>query len=185
MSVELVYETHATTTDNERAIATGWLPGQLSEEGVRNAIALGARRRNDGISLVYVSDLKRALDTVAIAFDGIDLPIISDQRLRECNYGTANGMPTAQLEVQRLAHIDRPWPGGESYRDVVGRMARLLADIQVAHFRRRVLLVGHSANKWALDHLILRSDLAASVAGGMAWQPGWEYVLPDDWSAQA
>ena len=33
MPVELVYETHATTVDNEQGIATGWLPGRLSARG--------------------------------------------------------------------------------------------------------------------------------------------------------
>lgn len=30
MAVELVYETHSITTDNEAGIATGWLPRRLS-----------------------------------------------------------------------------------------------------------------------------------------------------------
>jgi hypothetical protein len=33
-AVEIVYETHATTTDNEASVATGWLPGQLSDQGI-------------------------------------------------------------------------------------------------------------------------------------------------------
>jgi hypothetical protein len=33
MAVELVYETHSVSVDNERGITTGWLPGELSEEG--------------------------------------------------------------------------------------------------------------------------------------------------------
>jgi hypothetical protein len=35
--VEIVYETHSISEDNERGIATGWLPGRLSEEGRRLA----------------------------------------------------------------------------------------------------------------------------------------------------
>ena len=31
--IELVFETHSLSTDNERGIATGWLPGELSEHG--------------------------------------------------------------------------------------------------------------------------------------------------------
>ncbi|MFF3956464.1 hypothetical protein ACFYY1_25025 [Streptomyces sp. NPDC001890] len=31
-SIQLVHETHATTTDNEAGIATGWLPGVFSEQ---------------------------------------------------------------------------------------------------------------------------------------------------------
>ena len=42
MAIELVYETHSTTIDNETGIATGWLEGTLSERG-RDAGG-GARR---------------------------------------------------------------------------------------------------------------------------------------------
>ena len=42
MPITLVYETHSTTLDNEAGIATGWLPGELSEEGLRQAVALGS-----------------------------------------------------------------------------------------------------------------------------------------------
>lgn len=34
MAVQIVFETHATTRDNEAGIATGWLPGELSDEGI-------------------------------------------------------------------------------------------------------------------------------------------------------
>jgi len=50
--LELVYETHSTTLDNEAGIATGWLPGELSETGRRQARELGERRRDDGIAAV-------------------------------------------------------------------------------------------------------------------------------------
>jgi broad specificity phosphatase PhoE len=70
MAVELVYETHSISVDNERGIATGWLPGELSAEGRRLAYALGERRRNDGIDCVFTSDLRRAVETAEIAFEG-------------------------------------------------------------------------------------------------------------------
>lgn len=37
MAIELVYETHSSTEDNEHAIATGWLPGRLSASGREHA----------------------------------------------------------------------------------------------------------------------------------------------------
>jgi broad specificity phosphatase PhoE len=55
LTVELVYETHSTTVDNERGVATGWLPGELSDEGKLRARALGGRRRDDGIACVFGS----------------------------------------------------------------------------------------------------------------------------------
>lgn len=182
MAVQLVYETHAITTDNEAGIATGWLPGRLSEAGFEAAAELGARRRDDGIAVAYASDLERARATAKIAFEGGSMPIIEDVRLRECNYGRLNGMPRARLERERSAHVERPWPDGESYLDVVARTAEFLADVARDRDGARVLLIGHSANHWAIEHLLLGKDLAALVAAGMTWQPGWEFVLAAGWT---
>ncbi|HXG25952.1 MAG TPA: histidine phosphatase family protein [Candidatus Binatia bacterium] len=177
MTVRIVFETHATTTDNEAGVATGWLPGELSAYGRENAADLGARRRDDGIDAIYVSDLARALETVGIAFAGSPIPVHVDPRLRECDYGRLNGMARERLDAERSAHVDAPWPGGESYRDVVARTRDLLGDLAARHHGGRVLLVGHSATRLALDHLLLGRDLEALVAAPFAWRPGWEYEL--------
>jgi broad specificity phosphatase PhoE len=179
VTVRLVYETHATTTDNEEGIATGWLPGALSATGRENAADLGRRRRDDGIDAIHVSDLARAVATVRIAFPETAIPIHLDARLRECNYGRLNGMPRTRLDAERASHVDEPWPDGESYRDVVERTRSLLAHLRLRHDGHRVLLVAHSANRIALDHLLLGRDLAQLVEAPFDWQPGWEYELPD------
>ena len=185
MAVELVYETHAITTDNEAGIATGWLPGTLSAAGRETARELGLRRRDDGIDVIFVSDLARAVETVQIAFAGSTLPVIRDERLRECNYGRLNGMARRRLDEERGTHLDEPWPDGESYRQVVARTAAFLEDVARDRDRARVLVIAHSANQWALDHLLLGADLAGCVAAGMTWQPGWEYLVPNRWSRKA
>jgi broad specificity phosphatase PhoE len=178
--VQLVYETHAITTDNEAGIATGWLPGRLSKRGRETAAALGARRREDGLAAVFVSDLERALETVRIAFAGSPIPVVVDARLRECNYGRLNGMARTRLDAERANHVDEPWPGGESYRDVVDRTASFLADLAAQWDGRRILVVAHSANKLALDQLLLGVRLGELLVRPMDWQPGWEYLVPTD-----
>ena len=82
MAIELVYETHSTTVDNEERRGTGWLPGELSAVGREQARALGARRRDDGLDAVFSSDLERAVETARIAFDGTEIPRFLDWRLR-------------------------------------------------------------------------------------------------------
>jgi hypothetical protein len=42
----------------------------------------------------------------------------------------------------------------------------------------RVLLVSHSAPRWALDHLFHRKPLEELLEGPFDWQPGWENFLP-------
>lgn len=177
MSVRLVYETHSITTDNEAGIATGWLPGELSGAGRAAARELGERRRDDGIDAIYVSDLGRALQTVSIAFEGSAIPVVVDPRLRECNYGDLNGAPVAALDLERIRHVASPWPGGESYADVVARTRELLGDLRMEREGERLLLVGHSANRWALQHLLLGATLAEVIGAPFAWQPGWEFEL--------
>ena len=70
MSIEIVFETHSTTEDNEAGRATGWLPGRLSQQGKAQARELGRRRAQGGIAAVFCSDLRRAVQTAELAFDG-------------------------------------------------------------------------------------------------------------------
>ncbi|MDI6105111.1 histidine phosphatase family protein [Actinoplanes sp. NEAU-A12] len=93
MPIEIVFETHALSEDNERGIATGWLPGRRCEQGRANAADMGRRRRDSGIDAVFTSDLRRAAETAEIAFGDTGIPILYDWRLRECDFGTRNGSP--------------------------------------------------------------------------------------------
>lgn len=185
MGIALVYETHSISTDNEAWVATGWLPGELSMEGQRLAAQLGARRRDDGIVAVFVSDLRRAMQTAEIAFRGSSVPIIRDQRLRECNYGSLNGAPVEQVARERTRRVETPFPGGQSYRDVVDQMAGFLEELAAGRDGERLLVISHSANRWALDCLLNGATLKDLVGAPFAWQEGWEYLLPAGWRADS
>jgi broad specificity phosphatase PhoE len=174
VSVELVFETHSTSEDNEAGIATGWLPGRLSARGREQARELGERRRDDGLSVVFTSDLRRAVETAEIAFAGSSLPVVQDERLRECDHGELNG--TREPLDDRAAHVDVPYPGGESWRQAVERVAGFLEELRRNHDGERVLVIGHTATRLALEVACGR-DLEDLVGAPFAWRPGWEYVF--------
>ena len=178
MSVAIVFETHATSTDNKAGIATGWLPGDVSEGGLLQAVELGERRRAGGFAAVFTSDLARAVRTAEIAFAGTEVPIHTDPRLRECNYGRLNGAPVAVLEQERPARVEGAFPGGESYRDVAARVGAFLTDLHPRFEGRRILVIGHAATRWSLDHLLAGASLAELVSAPFDWREGWSYVLP-------
>jgi broad specificity phosphatase PhoE len=177
VTVEVVFETHSTTVDNEEGRATGWRPGQLSERGRAQARELGRRRVNDEISAVFCSDLARAVETASVAFGGSALPVLHDWRLRECDYGRRNGMPVSELHAGRREYLDRPYPGGESWREAATRVGRFLADLPLRWSGQRVLVIGHTATRWGLEQHLLGAQLEDLAGGDFTWQPGWEYVL--------
>ena len=178
MSIEIVFETHALTEDNERGIATGWLPGRLSARGRDNAAAMGQRRGHDGITAVFSSDLRRSIETAEIAFARTDIPVFFDWRLRECDFGTLNGSPAAQVSAARVEHVDQPFPCGESQRQAVRRTAGLLADLPSRWDQQRVMLIGHLATYRTLEHVTTGVSLEDIVATDFTWRPeGWEYQI--------
>ena len=175
--IELVYETHSTTQDNEAGRATGWLPGRLSERGRREARELGQRRAADRIAAVFCSDLGRAVETATIAFGATGIPVLHDWRLRECDYGSRNGMPASEMHAHRREHLDVPYPDGESWRQAVMRTGRFLGDLPLRWDGRRVVVIGHVATRWGLDHVIGGVAIEDLMAAEFGWRPGWEYRL--------
>lgn len=178
MAIDIVFETHSTSEDNERGIATGWLPGRLSDLGRRQAWELGRRRRDDGLAAVLCSDLARAVETAAIAFENRSIPVLLDWRLRECDYGDRNGSDAAALHRDRHRHLVEPHPGGESWRQAVDRVARSLTDLAPRWDGCRLLVVGHVATRWGLEVALAGGSLTELAGQGFGWRPGWEYRIP-------
>jgi 2,3-bisphosphoglycerate-dependent phosphoglycerate mutase len=178
MPIDIVFETHALTEDNENGVATGWLPGRLSATGRANAAEMGRRRGHDGIAAVFCSDLRRSVETAEIAFAGTDIPVLFDWRLRECDFGTLNGSPGAALRATRTQYIDRPFPAGESHRQAIHRVAGLLTDLPSRWAGQRVMLIGHLATYRALEHVADSVPIEDTVTADFTWRPeGWQYRL--------
>jgi broad specificity phosphatase PhoE len=106
----IIFESHSTSTDNEKGIASGHLDPPLSEKGRKQAQDLGHRYQRRIIPVVYCSDLQRSIQTAEIAFASKKTPIIQDPRLREWDYGDFNGYPATELEQMKFSHIQQPFP---------------------------------------------------------------------------
>lgn len=176
----IVFETHAASLDNEAGLASGWFDAGLSARGEQQARELGERRRHDAFAAVYCSDLARAVRTAEIAFGGRGIPIVRDARLRECDYGALSRHPAADIEARRANHVTLPFPGGESYEECVARVSTWLADARVAHPGRDLLVIGHRATFYALEHLLCRLPLEQAIAASWCWRPGWTYRNSQD-----
>jgi 2,3-bisphosphoglycerate-dependent phosphoglycerate mutase len=173
----LVFETHATSLDNEAGLASGWFDVDLSARGEDQARALGSRRRHDDFVAVFCSDLSRARRTAEIAFKDRKLPIVPDARLRECDYGALTRRAALEIEARRADYIVTPFPEGESYQQVVERVSSWLTDAICKFAGETVLVIGHRATFYAFEHVVRKLPLHEAVVAPWQWQPGWVYHI--------
>lgn len=180
MSVHITYFVHGTTTDNEQDLATGWLPGELSEVGREQAERLGKQVSSKRFDVVFCSDLKRAVESAELGF-GDKYEIIQDKRLRECNYGDMNGKSAISFKNKMEDFVDTPFPNGESYKDVEARLTSFVEYLRTNYDGKHVAIVAHQGPQLALDVLLRDRTWPQAISEDWrkvkAWQPGWEYSV--------
>lgn len=185
MSVCITYFVHGTTSDNEEGRMSGWKDVDLSALGIEQNKALKVRLVNQPFDAVYTSDLLRAKKTADTVFGDRGIEIIADQRLRERNDGIHNGARASEVQLDEYNHIDKPVPEGESCKDVERRIMSLLTDLQRQWNGGSVAFVGHRFPQLALEVLLNGKTWEEAIATDWrytkSWQPGWEYLIPDDW----
>ncbi|MBI1309534.1 MAG: histidine phosphatase family protein [Proteobacteria bacterium] len=176
--ITLIFEAHSTTFDNEAELSSGHNDVDLSPLGLRQCVELRERYAGKKVDAVYTSDLQRAYKTGAIAFEGRHTPLFTDKRLRECDYGELTQQDAHMVKAQRLQRVDVPFPNGESYRQTSARMKAFLDELPARHKDGDVVMViGHRATQYGLEHWILGKPLEEVVVAPWAWQPGWTYEL--------
>jgi 2,3-bisphosphoglycerate-dependent phosphoglycerate mutase len=133
---------HGESTWNKENRFTGWTDVDLSERGVAEAHRAGQLLRQQGyvFDVAYTSVLKRAIRTLWIAMDEMDLmwiPVYNSWRLNERHYGALQGLNKAetaekfgeqQVKIWRrsydiqppaLTKEDERWPGRDPrYQDL-------------------------------------------------------------------
>ena len=133
---------------------------ELSATGRRQAEAvgtwLGNRDAAEHPTTVLCSPYRRAASTaeIAMAAAGLELPVRSDERLRERDLGMFDGLTGTGIrehfpeEAERRKRTGKFYyrpPGGESWCDVVLRLRSFIADLQAEQVDERVLVASHQA----------------------------------------
>ena len=147
---KLVMLRHGQSTWNLENKFTGWTDVDLSEQGVKEAQSAGKILREEGFGfdLAYTSVLKRAIRTLWITLDDMDLmwiPVYRAWQLNERHYGALQGLDkkaTAekysdeQVKIWRRSYSIRP-PALElddpRHPNQEARYAALLPEERPAH----------------------------------------------------
>jgi len=115
---------HGESTWNKENRFTGWTDVDLSEKGINEAKKAAEVLKSEGYTfdIAYTSVLKRAIRTLWLTLDGMDLmwiPVIRHWRLNERHYGSLQGLNKAetaekygeeQVKIWRRSYDIQPPP---------------------------------------------------------------------------
>lgn len=174
--VTIIFEPHGTTFDNEKQLPSGHFDVELSPLGIEQSEEMGRRYEADHFDAIFCSDLQRAYRSAEIGF-GNKWSIIRDARLRECDYGEYTRKPELWRDDEKTNRISVPFPNGESYDQITVRMKSFLDELKEKYNSKRVMIIGHRATQYALEHLINGVLLDRFIPAPWKWQPGWKYEL--------
>lgn len=181
----------------------------LSAEGEEQARALARHiaelPAGEGPTVVVSSPYRRARQTAEIGLADAGLDVLLDERLRERELGTHDGLTWYGIQdryPEESARRDRQGkfyyrpPGGESWADVVLRVRSILDELANRYDGERVWLFSHEAVilsfRYVLEGLEADRVLAlqreepianASMTRYRNTAEGWELVREDDTSA--
>ncbi len=147
---------HGESQANEKNIWSGQrIDAELTEAGKKQAMLLGEKLSRYSIDAVYASPLIRACQTAEIAADFLKLPYSFDPRLKEANYGQAEGCSFDEVREKWPGireywinpvpmHFDARFPGGESLRDVQDRAWQALKELVENNDYYHIAVVTHA-----------------------------------------
>ena len=152
MPQSMVLARHGETEWSLSLRHTGKTDLPLTEEGRRQARALGPRLHAWTFSLVLTSPLQRALETCRLAGYGEQAQVRPD--LEEWDYGRYEGLTSQQIqELQPNWSLWRDGcPGGEKAEDVGSRADRVIAEVRLVDGDVLIFAHGHVlrvlASRW-------------------------------------
>ena len=153
-------ETAAATGAEQLELTTRDMDTPLSDLGAEQSAALGrwlAKGSFDGTSRVIASPYLRAQQTARIALDAAGgslsrLPVSTDERLRDRELGTLDGLTTLGIEARfpelaaqrvRVGKFYQRPPGGEAWTDVLLRLRSFDQTLAAGAADEHVLIFSH------------------------------------------
>lgn len=148
---QLIIVRHGQTEWNIKGIRQGHLDSPLTGRGLAQAKALGQRLAREKFSVLYSSDLGRAVETAREIVSVTGHQIVTDERLRERHLGIFQGLNADEInerypEERRLLRTSGPGyviPGGESMIQQVERNVAFFDSLAVRHAGETIVVVTH------------------------------------------
>ncbi len=143
---------HGQSAGNAEGRFGGHSPTPLSALGIEQAKVTAERLAKERITVIYSSDLHRAVQTAAPLAELLDLPINKNPAFRERKVGVLEGLTfdesKAQYPKDYYALINRNIhhviTEGESYRQLLKRATKALHEVIRNHQSEKIVIFSHT-----------------------------------------
>lgn len=130
---------HGETVDNAAQIMQGQTPGELNDNGIKQAEDLAQRMANEHIDVFVSSDLHRSIQTCQIIANRHHAQVVTTPLLRERDWGDFTGR-----FIPSLPKNPDDWPANiESIPSMKSRAQNFLTWLSVTYPGKTILAVGH------------------------------------------
>ena len=157
--LDILLVRHGQTKWNVEMRLQGTLDSDLTETGIYQAKKLGERLSDIEFSKVFASPSGRTMKTAELVLGNRVSPIITDERLKEMNFGILEGKKVETLDERfkneiAIMHEDpeiyNPSEyNGETYNELIGRTSDFLDDI-ISRENGKILVVAHGMSLMAI-----------------------------------
>ena len=148
MPTTIVLVRHGETDWNRERRYQGHADTPLNEAGRRQAVELADGLRDEGLTAVYTSPLRRAAETADIVAGRLGLEAEELEALREIDVGDSQGLTVDEVKArfpERLDDVWRSgWQNGETHDQLSARVVPALLGLDRTHTGGRVLGVTHA-----------------------------------------
>lgn len=142
--MDLYLVRHGETQENTDGIVQGWMDTKLNANGKAQALA-AAESFSKPIDAIFSSDLQRSTRTAnAFRKKYPDIPYFEDARLRERNFGDAQGTQSSKhgWEVFWASKDSVSIPNAETLNDFTARVNEFIKSLEKLQYKK-ILIVTH------------------------------------------
>lgn len=176
--MEIYIVRHGETIWNKEKRLQGSTDIELGERGIELAHKTGVALMDTKIDVIFSSPLKRAHKTAELIRNNRDIEIITDDRIRELNFGVSEGKRYEDLYQDENCYFKhfftqpelyKPSENGESLDHLIDRASQFMADViePLADIHERVMIVAHGAMNKAIMSYIKNHSIEHFWSGGL------------------
>lgn len=176
--MEIYIVRHGETVWNEKKLLQGRTDIELNEKGRELAVITGQNLRNTHFDVVFSSPLKRAHETARLIVGDRNIPIITNDLIKEMCFGDWEGQNMSELlkdpsqDFQyffKRPELYHPTGCGESFQELCDRASKFMTEYiePLAKTDTRVMIVAHGAINKAMMMHVKKHDLKDFWSGGL------------------